>query len=274
MEALQVATEAFQNGLIALDLDLSPPALAKYTILLLAVAGLLWVIGDVYRGELQNRDMPIDVIANERAGYGDADVLFTKRTFDTRAERLPAKIIVEHRFLISHGDQHFSRRVRVFRRAFKLHAQPRQSTQLRDGQFAFAEPVEKEIKNRAEYLMREAVRKYRGSWKNFFARHFSKQWVEPEATGATYLARVHFPSNPLFLLFQHPDREVKATGWLTLLTSFFALLAQFLFTTPDRPVAPAESPRIIRPPIAQKIYPTYPNPSDTPHIPRTGGSPG
>lgn len=237
MEAeLQSLLQTIQHGVAALNIDVSPPTLAKYFILFLAVVGLLWVIGDVYRGELQNRDMAIDVISNDRPGYGNADVLFTKRTFDTRAERLPASIIIEHRFLISHGDRQFSKRVQVVRRGFKLHAQPRQYSSLRDGQFAFSADVEKEIKNRAEYLVRESLRTYRNRWGNIFARKFSRSWLEPEAIGATYLARVHFPSDPLFLLFQHPDREVKATGWLTLLTSVFALLAQFLFSAPDVPV--------------------------------------
>lgn len=247
-EVLATIWQSFLEGLAALNLDLSAPALTKYALLFIAAIGLLWVIGDVYRGELQNRDMPIDVIANDRIGYGNLDVLFTKRTFDTRAERLPAKIIIEHRFLISHGDKQFSRRVRIFRRAFKLHAQPRQSIALRDGQFAFALDTEKEIKNRAEYLVRDSVRRYRGNFGNTLHRALKKDWIEPEAVGATYLARIHFPSNPLFLLFQHPDREVKATGWLTLLTSAFALFAQFLFTAPDAThSAPAERPPIIRP---------------------------
>lgn len=226
-------SSVFLAGVDALNLDLRAPTLVKYLLLAIAVMGLLWVIGDVYRGEIQNRDMAIDVIAHDKPGYGPTDVLFTKRTFDTRAERLPAKIIVEHRFLISHGDSQFSARVRVLRRAFKLHAQPKQTQSLRDGQFGFTKEIETEIKNIAEYRVRRALRDYRNRPRNWIARHFSKHWTEPQAIGATYLARIHFPSNPLFLLFQHPDREVKATGWLTLLTSAFALLAQFLFSTPD-----------------------------------------
>lgn len=231
------AAHQLQLGLAALNLDVSAPALVKFGILLLAVVGLLWVIGDVYRGELQNRNMPVDIIANDRPGYTVHDVLFTRRTFDTRSERLPANLIVEHRFLLSHGDKQISKRVLVLRRGFKLHAQPRQSAALRDGQFAFDIEIEKEIKNRAEYLVREAVRNYRGKMSNVIARKFSKTWQEPEAVAATYLARIHFPSDPIFLLFQHPDREVKATGWLTLLTSAFALLAQFLFTAPSSPAS-------------------------------------
>jgi hypothetical protein len=247
MQAVLEIWHSLIASMALLNLDLSAPALTKYALLFLAVIGLLWVIGDVYRGELQNRDMPIDIIATDRPGYSAQDVLFTRRTFDTRAERLPAKIIIEHRFLISHGDKQFSRRVRVVRRAFKLHAQARQSVQLRDGQFAFAENIEKEIKNRAEYLVRESVRRYRANFRNTLLRVLRRNWSEPEAIGATYLARIHFPSNPMFLLFQHPDREVKATGWLTLLTSAFALLAQFLFTAPEtsRGASP-ERPPIIR----------------------------
>ncbi len=197
-------------GLAALNLDLSAPTLAKYIILLIAVVALLWVIGDVYRGEIQNRDMEIAI---------------------SRNTRLPAKVIIEHRFLIVHGDREFSRRVRVFRRSFRLHAQPIQTATLRHGEFAFSEEVEKEIKNRAEYLVREGVRRYRNKPSNWLARLLNgSRWIEPTPVPTRYIARIHFPSNPLFLLFQHPDREVKATGWLTLLTSIFALLGQFLFS--------------------------------------------
>jgi hypothetical protein len=240
---MQVALEfwhTFLLGLAALNLDLSAAAIVKYGILLIAVIGLLWVLGDVYRGELQNRDMPVDVVRNDRSGYGATDVLFTRRTFDTRSERLPARIIIEHRFLILHDGKEISKRVQVLRRSFKLHAQPKQSTALRDHQFAFGEDVEKEIKNRAEYLVREALRQQRSKIRFVLVRK-RKDWVEPQAVPATYTARIHFPSDPFFLLFQHPDREVKATGWLTLLTSAFALLAQFLFSAPDVPHAPPQA---------------------------------
>jgi hypothetical protein len=246
---------AVLSGLEALNLDVSPPTLLKYFILLCAVTALLWVMGDVYRGELQNRDMSVEIVAYDRAGYGLPDVFFTKRTFDTRAERLPARIVVEHRFLIVHGDRQISKRVRVVRRAFKLHAQPRQTQSLRDGQLGFAEEIEKEIKNIAEYRMRRSLRRYRDAPQNWLSRWLSKHWIEPEAIGATYVARVHFPSNPLFLLFQHPDREVKATGWLTLLTSAFALLAQFLFSTPNLPSAPTRTG------TANTVQTTHANPA-------------
>lgn len=243
---LQGLGEAVTAGFVTLNLDLSPPTLAKYGILLIAILALLWVIGDVYRGELQNRNMPIEVTAHDRPGYGHSDVLFTRRTFDTRSERLPAKVIVEHTFVISQGDRVFSRRVRVLRKSYKLHAQYRQTMALRDGQFAFSSDVEKEIKNRAEYLVRASVRSFRRSPQNWLRRVLKAGWVEPEATGARYIARIHFPSNPFFLLFQHPDREVKATGWLTLLTSVFALLGQFLFSEPNRPAHTPDSAAVHR----------------------------
>jgi hypothetical protein len=218
--------------LSAMDLDVSAPALFKYFLLLVMLIALLWVLGDVYRGEIQNRNMTIEIIAYQ-GNHGPNDVLFTRGTLDTRAERLPAKIILEHRFVIEHDGKVFSKTVCIARRPARLCMFARQSNTLRNGQFAFPQSVESAIKNRAEYLVREALRNYRRRPGNLIRRLIAKKtWTEPEAKGASYLARVHFPSNPYFLLFQHPDREVKATGWLTLLTSLFALFAQFLFAQP------------------------------------------
>lgn len=41
--------------------------------------------------------------------------------------------------------------------------------------------------------------------------------------------KFHFPINPYFLLYKHPDRDLRSTAWLTVLTSLFALLMQILF---------------------------------------------
>lgn len=39
----------------------------------------------------------------------------------------------------------------------------------------------------------------------------------------TYYIKMQFSKRPDFVLFKHPNRELKMTAWLTLLTSFFSL---------------------------------------------------
>jgi hypothetical protein len=73
--------------------------------------------------------------------------------------------------------------------------------------------------------------------------------VKPfEVTSNETAIRLSFRIDPVYLLTAHPDREVKTSAWLTLLTSFFAVIMQIFFSGgPDRiPDAP-ERPVHIRP---------------------------
>lgn len=45
----------------------------------------------------------------------------------------------------------------------------------------------------------------------------------PNAIGSYYL-KFEFSHEPLFVLTRHPDRDLKMTAWLTILTSMFALI--------------------------------------------------
>jgi len=44
----------------------------------------------------------------------------------------------------------------------------------------------------------------------------------PNVIGSYYL-RLQFAKDPFFVLFRHPDRDLKLTAWLTVLTSLFAV---------------------------------------------------
>lgn len=55
--------------------------------------------------------------------------------------------------------------------------------------------------------------------------------LDPKTYGIE--VRFHFPINPYFLLYKHPDRDLRSTAWLTVLTSMFALLMQILFGYQD-----------------------------------------
>ena len=56
------------------------------------------------------------------------------------------------------------------------------------------------------------------------AKHRPAQDKEP----LIYM-QMRFPFDPYFVLFRHPDREVKTTAWLTVLTSIFALFMQLVY---------------------------------------------
>jgi hypothetical protein len=58
------------------------------------------------------------------------------------------------------------------------------------------------------------------------------------------LVKFHFPIDPYFLLYKHPDTNVKTTAWLTVLTSVFALFMQLMFNQPgDEEAVRARAPR-------------------------------
>lgn len=53
---------------------------------------------------------------------------------------------------------------------------------------------------------------------------FKRLWkTRPNVVGSYYL-QFEFSHNPFFVLTRHPDRDLKMTAWLTVLTSVFALL--------------------------------------------------
>lgn len=59
----------------------------------------------------------------------------------------------------------------------------------------------------------------------FFNRLYHRPRYEnrPNCVGSYYL-KFEFSHEPLFVLTRHPDRDLKMTAWLTILTSMFALI--------------------------------------------------
>jgi hypothetical protein len=65
--------------------------------------------------------------------------------------------------------------------------------------------------------------------------------LRPGAVGNYYI-RFQFSNDPLFVLRKHPDRDVRMTAWLTVLTSLFALaLELFPLRTPEPPAQDAQA---------------------------------
>lgn len=232
MSWVQAWTE-FQSSSIRLwnwlQIDSSEATLVKLGFLLGVVFLLLLVLSDVYRGEIQNQNVSIDLTSHEnRYGYGEKDIVFTQQTFDIQSEKLPADINLFHSFAIVDGEKRIDKVVRLSRRPARLRM-VRTAHRVDHGQIAMAPNVVSALKARAEYLQRQSLKRYSGSWLRRIRQGFKSDVPTPKPEPTSYVIRIHFPLNPYFLLFIHPDKDVKATGWLTLLTSLFAVLAEFLF---------------------------------------------
>jgi hypothetical protein len=50
---------------------------------------------------------------------------------------------------------------------------------------------------------------------------------------------MQFSKNPWFVLFRHPNRDLKMTAWLTILTSFFAIAMDLWPVDPPERRAPS-----------------------------------
>lgn len=77
----------------------------------------------------------------------------------------------------------------------------------------------------------------------------------------SYYIKMQFSKRPDFVLFKHPNKELKMTAWLTLLTSFFSL-AMDLWPVERVEHASKQTPSIERPNRAAPHVraPTVPNP--------------
>jgi hypothetical protein len=101
---------------------------------------------------------------------------------------------------------------------------------------AHEELLEEIVAARDEFI-RERVERVRrsksGNWvQKLMNRGAAKQ--RPGAVGNYYL-KFQFSNDPLFVLTRHPDRDVRMTAWLTLLTSAFALLMEVFPLQPGPP---------------------------------------
>ena len=219
-----------------LSLDFSPPTLTKYGILIAAVWCLLWFLGRIYRGEIQNQSIEADLIENVRAGYyTKQDVLFTKSTMDVKSSKVSATLNVSYLFGVRVGDRVIQKKIRVTSGHFRLRMQ-RASPTLGDNQFAFEKGLAANLKSVSETRATKCAQRIDRSWTRSAGKMLGLSTPSVSVQPGHYEFQVRFRNDivfgPIFILFDHPDSEVKATGWLTLLTSLFAVLAQFLFQAP------------------------------------------
>jgi hypothetical protein len=108
---------------------------------------------------------------------------------------------------------------------------------------SLSEAVMNDVRQAREDFIAERVDALRASKsKNFFKRmkHSGAATRRPGAVGNYYL-KFQFSNDPGFVLMKHPDRDVRMTAWLTVLTSLFALAMELfpLQATPPPGIAGA-----------------------------------
>lgn len=79
--------------------------------------------------------------------------------------------------------------------------------------------------SREQFILRAARKVAAARTGNFVHRWLNRGVAKnrPNVVGS-YFIKLEFSHGPLFVLTRHPDRELKMTAWLTVLTSAFALI--------------------------------------------------
>jgi hypothetical protein len=108
-----------------------------------------------------------------------------------------------------------------------------------------------------ERVARIEAARGKGPFKRWAFRRRRK--CRPNVVGS-YFLKFEFSHNPFFVLTRHPDKDLKMTAWLTILTSMFALImdwwpngdAPFGYLPPGEVARPADGPT---PPRTVRIVP-------------------
>lgn len=77
---------------------------------------------------------------------------------------------------------------------------------------------------RSDHIVERAQRLRKALDGNFLDRAQAPRLSKERANVyGSYYVRMQFSKNPWFVLFKHPNRDLKMTAWLTVLTSFFSV---------------------------------------------------
>lgn len=234
---------------------------AKCLVLTVFVLIILMVLGDVYRGEIQNTYHRIRLIGHprEEVGYKHAlqlpkymlgtalDGVFSNALFHIRYRDARGRI--RTRYLYSYRVKFKVRQAFADKTApgqEKRHSYTedektslaREMPDIEEGKRPMSEIVSI-ARSRADLIAELAERRMtkqhdrwskleRSRWRRWLAGIKQEELMEPEELGL--VVKFHFPINPYFLLYRHPDTNVRSTAWLTVLTSVFALFMQIVFS--------------------------------------------
>lgn len=273
--------ERIESVLAWLGMQATFQDLAKAIMLGVFVLIILMILGDVYRGEIQNTFHRIRVIphrpANARRDPSLRDaLLLPKYMVQPSLDGTYSNVLFYYRYRDHFGQLktkplHSYRVVLRIRRAFgENNAAPGQETDhnYTDDELSALEkerpyldsdrPVSEIVslsRSRAENLKEIADARMKGPWNKWSRLNRSKirRWIfrvaeedlqEPQYLGL--VAKFHFPINPYFLLYKHPDTNVRSTAWLTVLTSVFALFMQIVFSPHPTPTTETRVTEVVR----------------------------
>lgn len=233
----------------------------KAALLIVFALITLMILGDIYRGEIQNTMHRVRVIGNPRRDHEYRNSLqLPKYMVPPTLDGVYSDVILYYRYRDFRGRLR-TRRLKTYRA--RLRVRPRFTSGAAFGRERDHEYSEEELdrvakekpdldaagragseivalaKSRADYInelwggrMARAHSKWskleRSRVRRFFVGVRSADLREPEQVGL--LVKFHFPINPHFLLYRHPDSNVRSTAWLTVLTSCFAIFMQLVYS--------------------------------------------
>jgi hypothetical protein len=80
------------------------------------------------------------------------------------------------------------------------------------------------VAKRSEHIAAKAERLNKSRNGNFLEKTQATRLSKERANVfGSYYIKMQFSKNPWFVLFKHPNRDLKMTAWLTVLTSFFSV---------------------------------------------------
>lgn len=257
--------------------------LAKAALLTAFVLVILVVLGDVYRGEIQNTFHRIRVIAHRSRvpGEGGREALkLPKYMVQPTLDGVYSNALFYYRYR-DHLGRIRTKPLRTYR--VQLHVRRAYSDASAPGLEGHHRYTDDELSalekekpstsdrglvseivslsgSRADYLNETMQGKVDAAHSAYskLSRSKIRRWLmrvretdlrEPEMLGL--VMKFHFPINPYFLLYRHPDTNIRSTAWLTVLTSVFALFMQIVYgpgpdaPTRARPLQTVEVARII-----------------------------
>jgi len=246
----------------------------------------LMIVGDVYRGEIQNQfhRVLLGVTPKSADGMAERDVQRLRRRAhrekDTTChvpqtlvpltvDGIHSNILLYFRYRDCRGRMR-TRLVETYRSKFHVRkiALAKSIVALREGDHAYTAEEEDRFSSeeytsaismagsRVDYLYHGKIDPIMESEKKVYAELRSngvkrtmmgakrEELREPQAIGL--VTKFHFPIDPYFLLYKHPDTNVRTTAWLTVLTSVFALFMQLIYSGDAPPASNVESAAIVR----------------------------
>lgn len=240
--------------------------LVKAAMLIAFALAILMILGDIYRGEIQNTLHRARIIPHPRPQPSSLTMQVPHQVVNRTLHGVFSNLLIYYRYR-DHLGRVRTRRLSTYRVQFKSRSTFAESVAPgTEGEHHYAEEETshfgKELPEvgdgrlseivslhpaRVDLLREEmdgrivrAHSVYSRLWNSKFRRLLAggmKQDAlkEPEFIG--YVIKFHFPINPYFLLYKHPDQNVRSTAWLTVLTSVFAIFMQLVFSSGPLPAA-------------------------------------